>query len=113
MENQEKTSFREHRVGSVTAGVSMIVFGMMFILQLFFNILNYEIIFKLWPLILIGLGIEILLSNAFAKKFVYDKGAVALLLIMSFLAVGMACTDVVIDRVQKEVVCENTANVDR
>ena len=70
----------------------VVVFGVLFLLQVFGNVISYETIFKLWPVILIGLGIEILLSNLISKKFVYDKGAVVLLILMVFLSVGMACS---------------------
>lgn len=103
MEEQMKTNKRIHRVGSFTAGVSMVVFGILFLLQVLFDAVSYETIFRLWPLILIGLGIEILLSNLIAKKMVYDKGAVALLLLMTFLSIGMACTDVALEWVQRDM----------
>ena len=85
---------RTHRVGSITVGIAMIVFGIMFILHLFIHLISYEMIFRLWPLILIGLGVEILLSNMKERRFVYDKGAVFLLVIVAILAVCMAGADV-------------------
>lgn len=103
MENQQKTNSRIHRVGSITTGLSMVVFGVLFLLHIFGNVISYETIFKLWPVILIGLGIEILLSNLISKKFVYDKGAVVLLILMVFLSVGMACTDVALDWEQRDM----------
>lgn len=90
----EKT-VRVHRVGSVTTGLAMIGYGVLFLLQGFGGIVDYALILHLWPLIPICFGIEILLSDALTQHFVYDKGAVALLILMSILAVGMAATDCV------------------
>ncbi len=93
MENSIKP-IRTHRVGTYTAGVSMIIFGCMFLARLFVETLNYRTIFSLWPVILIGLGIELLLSNVVKKKLVYDAAAIVLLFVMAFFAMGMAVVDI-------------------
>lgn len=62
MENNVQTR-RSRRVGSVTAGLGMIVFGVLFLLHSLFGIMSYQMIFSLWPMILIGLGIELLWSR--------------------------------------------------
>ena len=82
-----------HRVGTVTTGLAFIVFGIMFILHLFLNAVTYDLIFKLWPLILIGLGIEVLLSNFITDSIVYDKPAIVLMFFLAFFAMGMAGAD--------------------
>ena len=51
---------RERRIGTITMGVCLVVFGVLFLVHIFGGFLNYELIFHLWPLILIGLGMEIL-----------------------------------------------------
>lgn len=84
---------RTHRVGSITAGVSMIAFGILFVLHIFSGIISYNIIFKLWPFMIIGLGVEMLLSNVSGRKFIYDKAAIFLLIIITFFAIGMAGLD--------------------
>ena len=72
-------TYRSHRVGSVTAGLSMVGIGVMFLLHLFFDLVDYRMMFSLWPVMLILLGLELLLSNFSAKKIVYDKAAIFLL----------------------------------
>ena len=95
METKIKTrTYRVHRVGSVTAGLCMVVFGVMLLLQSVFGLVTYEWILSLWPVILICLGVELLLSNLLTRKIVYDKAAVCLMVLMAFFAVGMAITDV-------------------
>lgn len=96
MDSSVKT-VRTHRVGSVTTGATMVVFGVLFVLRTMFNIVSYSHIFSLWPLILIGLGVELLLSNFGEKKIVYDKGAIVILILMTIFAIGLAVTDVCIE----------------
>ncbi len=85
---------RIHRVGTVTAGMGMVVFGILFLLNTLFDLMSYQVIFSLWPILLIGLGIELLLSNLVKSKIVYDKTAVFLLIVMTFFVMGLACADV-------------------
>lgn len=87
------TTYRSHRVGSVTAGLTMVGYGVMFLLHLFFNAVDYRMMFSLWPVMLILLGLELLLSNFSTKKIVYDKAAIFLLITMTFFTIGMAVAD--------------------
>lgn len=96
MDSSVKT-IRTHRVGSITAGLTMVVFGVLFVLHTIFDIVSYDLIFSLWPLILIGLGVELILSNFGQKKVVYDKGAIFLMILMTFFVIGLAITDVCIE----------------
>ncbi len=86
---------RTHRVGTITAGIALVAFGIMSILHLFVNVISYELIFKLWPLILIGIGIEVLISNTRTEKIIYDKAAVVLMFILALFAMSMACADLI------------------
>ena len=95
MENK-KTFERTHRVGTITAGISMMVFGIMFLIHLIAGVLSYTTIFSFWPIILIGLGGELLLSNFLKSKMVYDKASIVLMITMSFFAMSMAILDVCI-----------------
>ena len=87
-------TYRIHRVGTVTAGASMVVFGILLLIHSVFGFIDYQMVFSLWPLILIGLGAELLLSNFSEKRIVYDKGAVVLMIIMTFFAIGMAVAEI-------------------
>lgn len=103
MMNSE-TTYRTHRVGTVTTGSCMIVFGVLLLLHSLFDMIAYEVIFALWPLVLIGLGMELLLSNFFIKHIVYDKGSIVLLVIMTFFAIGMAVVDVCIRIMEMQMI---------
>lgn len=86
---------KTHRVGTITLGGMLVAFGVLFLLRIFLTGLSYEIIFRLWPIIFIFLGLEILIANFRQKeeKLIYDKTAFALIIILSFFAMGMAVTE--------------------
>jgi len=90
---------KSHRVGTITLGGMLISFGILFLLRLFIPTLSFEIIFRLWPIIFIILGVEILFANFREKqeKLVYDKTALCLIIVLSFFAMGMAITEVCIN----------------
>lgn len=85
---------RTRRVGSITCGLMLVLYGILFMVHIIQPRLNYTIIFELWPLILIFLGVEILASCARGsqekKKFVYDFAAVILIFIVAFFAMIMS-----------------------
>lgn len=89
-EGSEYKSSRTHRVGSITAGFTLIVWGLMFILNELKIFTDSKVILELWPLILIGLGIEILCSLKKDGNVIYDKGAVFLMIIMAGFSAMMA-----------------------
>ena len=86
-------TIRTHRVGSFTSGLCMIGFGVMLLLHHLVGFMDYERILSLWPLILIGMGIELLLSNFVKSRIVYDKAAIVLLFVMTLLVMFLAGVD--------------------
>ena len=77
-----------HRVGTITLGVTMISIGVIYLLQLFFHILDYMWIWKLWPVIFIMLGV---VSNVRSGgQFIYDKAGIVLIFVLSGFAFFMA-----------------------
>lgn len=83
---------RMHKVGTLTLGILLVTFGILFLLHICIPGLSYEVILKLWPIIFISLGIEILLANfkQTESKLIYDKTAFFLIIVLSFFAMGMA-----------------------
>jgi hypothetical protein len=83
---------KTRKVGTLTLGLTLIIFGILFSIHIFTNILSYHFVMKLWPLIFILLGIEILLSHFLNKeeKFTYDTAAIFIIIILSIFAMGMA-----------------------
>lgn len=95
-ELKSKKEERVHRVGSITAGMSLIGWGVLFLLYEVRVITDLTIILKLWPAILIGLGLEILFFNVSGRKMVYDKGAVIILILMTGFSLMMAAADQIV-----------------
>lgn len=95
---------RVHRVGTLTAGISMVGFGIMFVVRNFVDVISYTAICRCWPVILILLGLEIIFYNARGKKFVYDKAAVFIIIMMMLFAMGMAGADMCISYMEHNMV---------
>lgn len=85
---------RIRRVGSITCGIIMIVFGGLFLVHMFYPALSLAVIMKLWPLILIALGSEMLVSNIRRGEeqeevLKYDGGAIFLVFLLTCFSVVM------------------------
>ena len=91
---EEKKTIRIHRVGSITFGSVLVIFGILFLLHGLLPVFTYQLIFKLWPCILILLGVEVLLSSARGTtRFVYDKTAILLTIVLTFFTICLAFLD--------------------
>lgn len=91
------------RVGTLTAGVVLVVFGVMFLMHAMFRNISYNVILSLWPIILILLGIEVIAAYIINKeeKIKYDTGAIFLVIILSLFAMGMAGIQILIENYQQ------------
>lgn len=96
MENNTAT-VRTHRVGAFTSGICMVGFGVLLLLHNQLGIMDYEMILGFWPLILIGMGVELLLSNVMKSKIIYDKAAIVLLFVMALFAMMLAGVDICLE----------------
>ena len=94
---KNRDSIRTHRVGTVTCGLTLVLYGILFLVRMVYPSLNYKVIFDLWPLILVILGIEILLSssgkNKEQQKFIYDFPSFLIVVMMMFFSMIMAAVD--------------------
>ena len=86
------------RVGTVTAGIVLVVFGWLFLLRIFIPSLHNTFIISLWPLIFIFLGIEIILSYIINKeeKMRFDFGAVVMIVLLMLFAMALAGAEFVV-----------------
>lgn len=86
------------RVGTFTTGIVLVMFGIMFLMRLIYPNIDYLIIASLWPLVLVFTGIEIIVAYLINKEDVmkYDFGAIILIIMLSFFAMGMGCLEYVI-----------------
>lgn len=89
---------KTRRVGTITLGTTLITFGILFLLNIFTSMVSYHFVMKLWPIIFIFLGTEVLVSYFLNKeeKFIYDVGAVFIIIALSFFAMGMAGIEFII-----------------
>lgn len=94
---QEGKSCQVRRVGSVTFGVTLICYGILFLTRIFVPALQYHIIFQCWPVVFILLGVEILVENRRSRtheeKIIYDYPAIFMMAAMLFFAMIMAVVD--------------------
>lgn len=88
----------KHRVGTITLGVTMVAIGVLYLVQIFGGVMEYGWICKLWPVIFILLGVEILLANARkGGEFVYDKVGILLTFVLTVFAFCMAVVQQMIE----------------
>lgn len=98
---EQKSEPRVHRVGSVTLGMTMVLFGILFLLHTLGGLLTYQIIWRLWPVILVSMGIEVLFYQRSSSKQVYDKGSVVILILIGIFSAAMAMSGVVMEILEK------------
>lgn len=55
------------RVGSVTLGICLVVFGVLFLISAFVDSFDYLSVIRFWPVVLVSLGVEMLVY-AFSKN---------------------------------------------
>lgn len=82
---------KTRRIGTATLGVGLIVFGILFLLRTFFPAISFVWLLRLSPLLLISLGVETLLSlrSTGDTKWIYDKTAVFLMIILTLFVLAM------------------------
>lgn len=95
---------QERRVGTFTLGICLFTFGVLFLLHIFIKNIDYMLIFHLWPVILIMLGLEILFYTIKGpeKHYHYDIAAMFIIILLSFFAMGMAGMDWIMENVPKD-----------
>lgn len=87
--------YRIHRVGSITCGVVLVAAGILYLLATFWKTIPLGVVFHLWPVILILLGLEILLSRVLSgERMLYDKTAIWIMVMMILFSMLLACVDV-------------------
>ena len=93
-------TMRSRRVGTLTLGISLIGAGILFAAHMFVpELLSYYYIFRLWPVLLILLGIEVMIANINHKeeKIIYDGWAVFVMILVMCLAAAMAGCQILLD----------------
>ena len=90
---------KNRRVGTLTAGACMIIFGLLFLLRLAIPALTLRLIVSFWPLVLIFLGIEIIIAYVRNKEgqIRYDFGSVVLIIVLAVFTACMAVAQMAIE----------------
>ncbi len=80
------------RVGTLTSGVVLVVFGVLFLLKNAVPGLNYWMLLSYWPAILVMMGLELLLCHFLGKeeKLRIDVGSVFIMLLLTGMAFFLA-----------------------
>lgn len=82
---------QQRRIGSITLGLTCIVFGVLFFLSIFIERLDIWAILRFWPIILIVLGLEFLITGLTQKDGgKIDGTSVFLIILVLLFAAGMA-----------------------
>lgn len=93
---------RIRRVGSITCGSILITFGILFMVHMFYPALSLNFIMKLWPVILIALGAEMIIANLRrspeeTELLKYDKGAIFITFLLACFAMTMGVVEYCMD----------------
>ncbi|CAB1246346.1 LiaI-LiaF-like domain-containing protein [Clostridium sp. MT-14] len=89
---------RGRRVGTLTSGIMLVIFGTMFLISSLFKMIDYRFIMSFWPVILISIGIEIIVSYIINKKekMMYDAGAIIIVIVLCIFAMIMGALQLAI-----------------
>ena len=83
---------KSRKIGVLTLGVSLVAFGVLFLLRAFIPWLDYLYAIRFWPIILILLGVEVLLSALLPQKEGAPRPKVdALSIVLLFIALMLSC----------------------
>lgn len=86
---------RQKRVGTITLGGVLLLYGILFFIHMFIKEISYHLIFRMWPIVFLVLGIEVLVAAVRWKdsQFQYDFAAIIIICILLVFAMGMAGVD--------------------
>lgn len=90
---------KNRRVGTLAAGASMIIFGLLFLLRLAVPAVTIRLIASLWPLVLILLGMEMIVAYVRNREgqMRYDAGSVVLIVVLAFFTVCMVAVQMALE----------------
>ncbi|MCI8996954.1 MAG: hypothetical protein HFI30_14970 [Lachnospiraceae bacterium] len=97
-QDEKEKHIRVRRIGSITFGGMLVAFGLMFLIHVFVPALSYAWIFRLWPIVFISLGVEVLAAGIHRgrEEQIYDGMAIFLMAVLVLFSMGMAVLDMAI-----------------
>lgn len=83
--------FRDRAVGTLTLGVCLVAAGGLFLANTLFHLASWELVLRVWPAVLVLLGLEVLLSCAFNpdSKLRFSGVSVFLLILLTLFSIGI------------------------
>ena len=89
---------KSRKIGVLTLGVSLIAFGVLYLLRVFMPGWDYLTVLRFWPFVLVLLGAEVLLSALLPRKegeppAKVDALSIVLLFVTLFMACGLAAAE--------------------
>lgn len=90
---------KNRRVGTFTTGISLIVFGLLFLFRLVIPAMTIRLIASLWPLVLVFLGVEVIIAYVRNKdgQMRYDAGSVVLIVVLMIFTISMVTVQMAIE----------------
>jgi uncharacterized membrane protein HdeD (DUF308 family) len=81
---------RNRAVGTLTLGICFVAFGVFFLYDAVTNSISYTVLFVLWPLVLVFLGLEVLISYFLNKEqpTKYSGVSIFLLALLTMFSLG-------------------------
>ena len=97
---------KSRKIGVLTMGLTLVAFGVMFLLRTFIDGLDYISVMRFWPVVLVGLGIEVLISALLPQKegqprAKVDALSIVVLFLTLFLAFGLATGQFVMEQISE------------
>ena|GEM_PF-152744 len=97
---------KSRKIGVLTMGITLVAFGVLFLLRAFIDGLDWISVMRFWPVVLIGLGIEVLISALIPPKegqprARVDALSIVVLFLALFLAFGLAAGQFVIEQINE------------
>jgi len=99
---------RSKKIGVFTLGISLVVFGVLFMVRVFAPWFDFVRVLQFWPVVLILLGIEVLVSALLPRKegdpaIKLDAASIILLFVVLFLAGGLAAAQFALERLPEVI----------
>ncbi|MCL2301593.1 MAG: DUF5668 domain-containing protein [Firmicutes bacterium] len=94
---------KSRKIGVLTLGASLVAFGVLYLLRVFVPGWSYMTVLRFWPVVLILLGAEVLLSVFWPRPegeppAKFDAASVVLLFVTLLLACGLAAAQFALEQ---------------
>ena len=94
---------KSRKIGVFTLGISLVVFGVLFMVRVFVPWFDFVRVMQFWPVVLILLGIEVLVSALLPRKegeaaIQMDAASIILLFVVLILAGTLAAAQFALEQ---------------